>query len=142
MKCQKPCGPHLGKLVHQLPEVITFAYDLCFWCMIARWKGIIEEIHFRYNIEGNFIFQTCFPKKTSSRASKQFRKWKLLKIVNYQNCQKTVLSQFEKVGGHRYPPGSTLLSIINCALFLKYLLHVCNYNHNKVGLFYHLFHFQ
>jgi hypothetical protein len=25
---------------------------------------------------------------------------KLLKIVNYQNCQKTVLSQLEKVGGH------------------------------------------
>jgi hypothetical protein len=33
---------------------------------------------------------------------------KLLKIVNYQNCQKTVLSQLEKVGGHRYPPGSIL----------------------------------
>jgi hypothetical protein len=30
----------------------------------------------------------------------------MLKIVNYQNCQKTVLSQLEKVGGHRYPPGS------------------------------------
>jgi hypothetical protein len=25
---------------------------------------------------------------------------KLLKIVNYQNCQKVVLSQLEKVGGH------------------------------------------
>jgi hypothetical protein len=24
---------------------------------------------------------------------------KLLKIVNYQNCQKTVLSQLDKVGG-------------------------------------------
>ena len=31
---------------------------------------------------------------------------KLLKIVNYQNCQKNVLSQLEKVGGHQYPPGS------------------------------------
>jgi hypothetical protein len=31
---------------------------------------------------------------------------KLLKIVNYQNCQKIVLSQLEKVGGRRYPPGS------------------------------------
>ena len=41
-----PCGPHLGKLVHQLPEVVTFAYDLRFRCMIARWKGIAEEIHF------------------------------------------------------------------------------------------------
>ena len=31
---------------------------------------------------------------------------KLLKIVNYQNCQKIVLSELEKVGGHQYPPGS------------------------------------
>jgi hypothetical protein len=31
---------------------------------------------------------------------------KLLKIVNYQNCQKTVLNQLEKMGGHRYPPVS------------------------------------
>jgi hypothetical protein len=33
---------------------------------------------------------------------------KLPKIVNYQNCQKIVLSQLEKVGGHRYPPGSPI----------------------------------
>jgi hypothetical protein len=46
MKRQKSCGPRLGKLVHQLPGVVTFAYDLCFRHMIARWKGIIEEIHF------------------------------------------------------------------------------------------------
>jgi hypothetical protein len=45
MKCQKSCGPHLCKLVHQLPEVVTFAYDLRFRCMIAHWKGIVEEIH-------------------------------------------------------------------------------------------------
>jgi hypothetical protein len=50
MKRQKSCGPHLGKLVHQLPGVVTFAYDLCFRRMIARWKGIIEEIHFGGNI--------------------------------------------------------------------------------------------
>jgi hypothetical protein len=30
----------------------------------------------------------------------------LLKIVNCQNGQKTVLSHLEKVGGPRYPPGS------------------------------------
>jgi hypothetical protein len=33
----------MGKLVPQLPEVITFAYDLCFRCVIARWKGIFEK---------------------------------------------------------------------------------------------------
>jgi hypothetical protein len=32
---------------------------------------------------------------------------KLLKIVNYKKCQKTILSQLEKVGGHQYPLGST-----------------------------------
>jgi hypothetical protein len=46
MKRQKSCGPRLGKLVHQLPGVVTFAYDLHFRRVIARWKGIIEEIHF------------------------------------------------------------------------------------------------
>jgi hypothetical protein len=46
MKRQKSCGPRLGKLVHQLPGVVTFAYDLRFRRVIARWKGIVEEIHF------------------------------------------------------------------------------------------------
>jgi hypothetical protein len=46
MKRQKSCGPRLGKLVHQLPGVVTFAYDLRFRRVIACWKGIIEEIHF------------------------------------------------------------------------------------------------
>jgi hypothetical protein len=46
MKHQKSCGPRLGKLVHQIPGVVTFAYDICFRCVIACWKGIIEEIHF------------------------------------------------------------------------------------------------
>jgi hypothetical protein len=46
MKRQKSCGPRLGKLVHQLPGVVTFAYDLHFRRTIAHWKGIIEEIHF------------------------------------------------------------------------------------------------
>jgi hypothetical protein len=47
MKCQNSCGPCWDKLVHQLPGVVTFAYDLCLERMIARWKGIDEEIHLR-----------------------------------------------------------------------------------------------
>jgi hypothetical protein len=31
--------------------------------MIAHWKGIIEEIHFRKNIEGTSILKIFFPKK-------------------------------------------------------------------------------
>jgi hypothetical protein len=42
MKRQKSCGPRLGKLVHQLPGVITFAYGLRFRRMMARWKDPSE----------------------------------------------------------------------------------------------------
>jgi hypothetical protein len=62
MECQKSRGPRLGKLVHQLPGVVTFAYDLYFRRMIAHWKGIIEEIHFGGHIEGTSMFLTFFPK--------------------------------------------------------------------------------
>jgi hypothetical protein len=33
-------------LVPQLPRVVTFAYDLCFRCVIARWKGLSESYTF------------------------------------------------------------------------------------------------
>jgi hypothetical protein len=56
MKRQKSCGPRLGKLVHQLPGVVTFAYDLRFRCVIACWKGIIEEIHFGGS---NYSLSSC-----------------------------------------------------------------------------------
>jgi hypothetical protein len=62
MKRQKSCGPRLGKLVHQLPGVVTFAYDLCFRRMIARWKGIIEEIHFGGSIMPLAIIEKLIPK--------------------------------------------------------------------------------
>jgi hypothetical protein len=114
MKRQKSCGPRLGKLVHQLPGVVTFAYDLRFRRVIARWKGIVEEIHFGGSIMPSAIIENLNLKKPSFRPSKWPRKLKpvktLLKIVNCQNCQKTVLSQSEKVGGHRYPPGSLVQS--------------------------------
>jgi hypothetical protein len=76
--------------------------------MIACWKGIIEEIHFGGSIMPSVIIEKLDLEKPSFRPSKWPRKLKLLKIVNCQNCQKTVLSQLEKVGGHRYPPGSIL----------------------------------
>jgi hypothetical protein len=106
MKRQKSCGPRLGKLVHQLPGVVTFAYDLRFRRVIARWKGIVEEIHFGGSIMPLAIIEHLDLKKPSFRPSKWPRKLNLLKIVNCQNCQKTILSQSEKVGGHQYPPGS------------------------------------
>ena len=49
----------------------------------------------------------------------------LLKIVNCQNGQKTVLSHLGKVGGHRYPPGSVRklfdAKIILSLIFSKWL---------------------
>ena len=43
-------GPRLGKLVHQLPGVVTFAYDLRFKRMIARWKDLSEAYNSRDKI--------------------------------------------------------------------------------------------
>jgi hypothetical protein len=108
MKRQKSCGPRLGKLVHQFPGVVTFAYDLRFRRVIAHWKGIIEEIHFRGSTMPSYIIEELYTEKPSFRPSKWPRKLKLLNIVNCQKCQKTILSQLEKLGGHRYPSGSIL----------------------------------
>jgi hypothetical protein len=117
MKRQKSCGPRLGKLVHQLPGVVTFAYDLRFRCVIARWKGIVEEIHFGGSIMPLDIIEHLDLKKPSFRPSKWPRKLNLLKIVNCQNCQKTILSQSEKVGGHRYPLGSKVQINLDIPIF-------------------------
>jgi hypothetical protein len=70
MKRQKSCGPRLGKLVHQLPEVVTFAYDLRFRRMIARWKGIIEEINFGASIMLSNVIEKIYLEKPSFRPSK------------------------------------------------------------------------
>jgi hypothetical protein len=98
--------PVLGSLVYQLLEGVNLAYDFCLGLTIARWKGIVEEIHLGGSIMPSTIIEKLDPEKPSFRPSKWPRKLKLLKIVNYQNCQKIVLSELEKVGGHRYPPGS------------------------------------
>jgi hypothetical protein len=86
--------------------VVTFAYDLCFRCVIACWKGIIEEIHFGGSIMPSDIIENLDLKKPSFRPLKWPRKLKPAKNSKLPKFQKTVLSQLEKVGGHRYPPGS------------------------------------
>jgi hypothetical protein len=84
MKHQKSCGPRLGKLVHQLPGVVTFAYDLRFRHVIARWKGIVEEIHFGGSIILSAIIENLNLEKPSFRPSK----WPLLKIVKLKPATK------------------------------------------------------
>ena len=46
----------MGKLVPQLLGVVTFAYDLCFRHVIARWKGLSENYTFcRQNLTPSII---------------------------------------------------------------------------------------
>jgi hypothetical protein len=54
------------------------------------------------------IIEKLDPKKTSFRPSKWPWKLKTAKNSKLPKLQKIVLSQLEKVGGHRYPPGSIL----------------------------------
>jgi hypothetical protein len=104
MKRQKSCGPRLGKLVHQLPGVVTFAYDLCFR-HDSHWKGIIEEIHFG----GNHALATSlrsFPKNLhlgpqNGPEVKTAKNSKLPKLP--ENC-------FEPVGKGGWPLISTWIN--------------------------------
>jgi hypothetical protein len=99
MKRQNSCGPNLGKLVHQLPGVVTFAYDLCFRRMIARWKGIIVEIHFGGSIMPSDIVGNLHIEKPSFRPSKWLRK---LKPAKNNKLSKLPECCFEPVGKARW----------------------------------------
>ena len=98
MKCQKSCGPHLGKLVHQLPGVVTFSYDLHFRHVIARWKGIIKEIHFGGSIMYLDIIKNLYIEKTSFRPSKWPRKWKPAKNSKLPKWPENCFEPFGKGG--------------------------------------------
>ena len=111
MKRQKSCGPRLGKLVHQLPGVVTFAYDLRFRDVIARWKVIVKEIHFGGSIMPSNIIENLYLKKLHLGPQNGPGSENLLKIVNCQNGQKTVLSHLKKVGGPQYLPRSLAHSL-------------------------------
>jgi hypothetical protein len=77
--------------------------------MIACWKGIIEEIHFGGSIMPSTIIENLYLEKPSIGPSKRPQKLKTAKNSKLSNLQKTILSQPEKVGGHRYPLGSLFL---------------------------------
>jgi hypothetical protein len=113
MKRQKSCGPRLGKLVHQLPGVVTFAYDLRFRHVIARWKGIVEEIHFGGSIMPLAIIENLDLKKPSFRPSKWPRK---LKPAKNSKLPKLPENCFEPVRKGGWPPISTWISVIRLTL--------------------------
>jgi hypothetical protein len=100
MKHQNSCGHHLGKLVHQLLGVVTFAYDLCFRRMIARWKGIIEEIHFGGSIMPSNIIGNLHLENPSFTPSKWLCK---LKPAKNNKLSKLPECCFEPVGKAGWP---------------------------------------
>jgi hypothetical protein len=52
----------MGKLVPQLPVVVTFAYNLHFRRVIAHWKGIFEKYTlFHQNLI--FFFSLTMPRQ-------------------------------------------------------------------------------
>jgi hypothetical protein len=110
MKRQNSCGPRLGKLVHQLPGVVTFAYDLCFRRMIAHWKGIVEEIHFGGSIMPLLSLRTYILKKNSFRPSKWPRK---LKPAKNSKLPKLPENCFESIGKGRWPLISTWINSLS-----------------------------
>ena len=104
MKRQNSRGPHLGKLVYQLPGVVTFASDLRFRRVIARLKGIVEEINFGFSIMPSFIIGNLDIEKPSFRPSKWPRK---LKRAKNSKLPKLPENSFELVGKGGWPPIST-----------------------------------
>ena len=98
MKRQNSCGPRLGKLVHQLPGVVTFAYYLRFKNVISRWKGIVEEIHFGGSMMPSAIIENIDLEKPSFRPSKWARKLKLAKNSKLPKLSKNCFEPFGKGG--------------------------------------------
>ena len=107
MKRQNSCGPRLGKLVHQLPGFVTFAYDIRFRRMIARSKAIIKEIHFGGSILPLATIENLDLEKTSFRPSKWPRK---LKSAKNSKLPKLPENCFELVGKGGWPLISTWIN--------------------------------
>jgi hypothetical protein len=99
--------PVLGSLVYQLPRGVTLAYDLRLGRTIARWKGIIEEIHFGGSIKPLVIIEVLDPKKTSFRPSKWPRKFRNRKTAKNSKLPEDC---FEPVGIGGWPPISTWIN--------------------------------
>jgi hypothetical protein len=107
MKRQNSCGLYLGKLVHQLPEVETFAYDLRFRRMIVHWKGIVEKIHFGGSIMSLSVIEKLDPKKPLFRHTKWPRK---LKAAKNSKLPELLENCFELVEKGAWPPISTRIN--------------------------------
>jgi hypothetical protein len=97
----------LGSLVYQLPGGVTLAYDLCLGRTIARWKGIVKEIHFWGSIITLGIIENLNFEKPSFRPSKWPRK---LKTAKNSKLPKLPENCFEPVGKGGWPSISTWIN--------------------------------
>jgi hypothetical protein len=86
-------------LVHQLPGVVTFAYDLLFRRVIAPWKDLSED----YIIFDKMKFCNI-PQKTSFRASKRLQNFRTRKTAKNSKLPKMSECCFEPVGKGGWPP--------------------------------------
>jgi hypothetical protein len=102
MKHQNSCGSHLRKSVHQLPEVVTFAYDVRFRRTISHWKVIVKEIHFAGSIMYSTIIEKLDPENLSF----------MLKVKTAKNSKLPKLPEncFEQVEKGGWPPISTWIT--------------------------------
>jgi hypothetical protein len=109
MKCQKSCGPHLGKSVHQLLGVVTFAYNLCFRHMIAQWKYLSKD----YNSCKKFMmkfYDRNIPQKRRLGPQNNSRSSGPEKTAKNSKLSKLLESCFEPVGKGGWPPISTWIT--------------------------------
>ena len=138
-------GHVLGKLLHQLPEVVTLAYDLRSTHKIPHWKDLSEDYNF-----GEIIIEPLnhvaprFPKKIRlgpQNSVGSSRPEKLLKIVNCDTIKETkklketmVGVQVELMGGHQYPPGT--LSLTHKGMYrIIYMYKFQKRNKSSLGVF-------
>jgi hypothetical protein len=123
--------PVLGSLVYQLPEGVTLAYNLRLGRTIARWKGIVEEIHFGGSIKPSDIIEKINLEKPSFRPSKWPRK---LKTAKNSKLPKLPENCFEPVGKGGWPPISTWINMLhvkiphfdNVTFSLSQVSHFCH----------------
>jgi hypothetical protein len=85
--------------------------------MIARWKGIIEEINFRGSIMPSNIIENLYLEKLSFGPSKWPRKLKTAKNSKLPNLPE---NYFEQVGKGGWPPISTWIIYIGHPNILRF----------------------
>ena len=108
-------GPVLGKLVHQLPGVVTLAPNLRLMHTIAHYKDISENYNFwKRNIDPSTHVAPRFPKKHhlgAQSGSRSSGPKKLLKIVSCATIKETKTAERDSCGGPNgiggWPPTST-----------------------------------